>query len=266
MKTFNFVDSHAHFDRFMADGIIDDILQRAEQAGVTRIVAVGGNLSANRNVLKLRQERPDMFWGAVGFDRDQTKEPPDLNLLKSQLAEVEAVGEIGLDYHYHPETASTQRALFDAMLAMARAVRLPVIIHSREADEDTLSLLRDHVRQWRGEADCIGVLHCFTRSAEFARAVLDLGLMISFSGIVTFRNAEALREVARIVPEDRLLIETDCPYLAPEPHRGRTNEPAYVPLVAARLADIRDCQPAHIADITYDNAQRLFEKIGAAEP
>jgi TatD DNase family protein len=144
------------------------------------------------------------------------------------------------------------------MLDLAAKHRLPVIVHSREADDDTVELLREHVRRWRGDPARIGVLHCFTGTSEFARSVLDLGLMVSFSGIVTFRNADSLRAVAREVPEDRLLIETDTPYLAPVPQRGRPNEPAYVVHVAESLAKIRNDTVEHIAHSTARNALRLF--------
>jgi TatD DNase family protein len=144
------------------------------------------------------------------------------------------------------------------MLELARKYQLPVIVHSREADDDTMALLQEHVRRWCGDPGRIGVLHCFTGIVGFARKLLDMGLMISFSGIVTFKNANNLRAVARDVPEDRLLIETDTPYLAPVPHRGKSNEPAYVVHVAEILAKIRKDTIERIAHSTARNAERLF--------
>jgi TatD DNase family protein len=144
------------------------------------------------------------------------------------------------------------------MLEVARSCGKPVVVHSREADEDTLSMLREHVRGWKGAADRIGVLHCFTGGLPFARALVDLGLHIGLSGIVTFRNAESLREVARWVPADRLLIETDAPYLAPVPHRGQRNEPAWVLHVAEALASARSIGLQEVAEQTSVNARRLF--------
>ena len=172
---------------------------------------------------------------------------------------VVAVGEIGLDFHYAPETAEAQVALFRGQLAQARELGLPVIVHSREADAETLSELRAHAAAWTGAPERIGVLHCFTGGRAFAEALLNLGFHISFSGIVTFRNADVLREVAAAVPAERLLMETDSPYLAPVPMRGQANEPAFLVHVAETLASVRGCPVDEIARVTTANAQRLFD-------
>jgi TatD DNase family protein len=171
---------------------------------------------------------------------------------------VAAIGELGLDFHYTPETAEAQQALMVEQLALARELRLPVIVHSREADQETVALLSAHARQWGGGSDRIGVLHCFTGTESLARQLLDLGFMISFSGIVTFRNADLLREVARGIPADRLLIETDTPYLTPVPHRGRPNEPCYLPAIAALLARVRGMDVEELAGLTTANSEKLF--------
>jgi TatD DNase family protein len=152
-----------------------------------------------------------------------------------------------LDYHYSADTAAAQKALFSSMLDGARHHGLPVVVHSREAEADTLALLENHRSAWRGDPDRLGVLHCFTGDLPFAQALLALGMMISFSGIVTFKNAAALRDVAAAVPDDRLLIETDSPYLAPVPYRGKRNEPAYVCFIASALAELRGCEAEKIA-------------------
>jgi len=255
-----YFDTHAHFNAFADPAEARAALERAEAAGVRRILAVGGSPEANRAALNAAAEWPGRVFAAVGYDRDQAESAPSLSGLEADLArpKVTALGEIGLDYHYQPDTAPAQRALFAAQLDLARRRNLPVIVHSREADQDTLDLLREHVPAWRGDPARIGVLHCFTGTAKFAAELLDLGLMISFSGILTFRNADPLREVARTVPADRLLIETDTPFLAPIPHRGHRNEPAWVVPVAETLANIRGDSLESIAHHTTANAETLF--------
>ncbi len=254
-------DTHAHFDAF-TDTEAAEVLRRARGAGVARIVAVGGNLRANAAVLRVAAAHPEMLRAAVGIDRDGAAQAYDLPalelLIREQTGQVVAVGEIGLDYHYAPDTAAAQRGLLEAELDLARRLGLPVIVHSRDADADTVALLTAHAAAWRGDPGRIGVLHCFTEDEPFARALLALGFMISFSGIVTFRNADPLREVARRMPADRLLIETDTPYLAPVPHRGKPNEPAFLPAVAECLARVRGEAVEAVTAQTVVNAVRLF--------
>lgn len=259
-----FVDSHAHFDHLPDPRAVAEVLSRARAAGVGRIVAIGGHAGANAQAADIAEAEGGLVWAAVGYDRDQAPRDPPVDALRPWLARerVVAVGEIGLDYHYEPETRSMQIALFEQMLSLAREFAKPVIMHSREADEDTLAILKRHMSAARDGRGLPGVLHCFTGTAAFAACLLDLGLMIGFSGIITFKNAHAVREVAKTVPEDRLLIETDSPYLAPEPHRGKQNEPAHVALVAEALAKIRNDTVEHIAHITARNAQRLFKPDG----
>jgi TatD DNase family protein len=169
-----------------------------------------------------------------------------------------AVGETGLDYFYEPEKAKEQQRLFFQCLETAIHVRKPVIVHTRDADDDTLSILTDFSKHWKGNPACLGVIHCFTRDQKMAGKLLDLGFHISFSGIVTFANADPLREVAAFIPDDRLLIETDAPYLAPIPHRGERCEPAFVVNTAKRLAELRSCEVESLAKTTLENACRLF--------
>ncbi|MFH0908706.1 MAG: TatD family hydrolase [bacterium] len=259
MQTF-LTDSHVHFDSFEESGELYDVLNRAWSAGVHRMIAVGGSPGANTLAMLLAQEHAHSVRAVVGYDRDLAGRDPSLSDLEAQAENpcVVGIGETGLDYHYLPETAPAQRELLGQMLEIARHRALPAVIHSREADEDTLAMLRAHAAQWTGEASRIGVLHCFTGSIAFARQLIDMGLMISFSGIVTFKNADALREVALFVPEDRLLIETDAPYLAPAPLRGKRNEPAFITHVAGTLATVRKVPLQHIAQQTTRNANRLF--------
>lgn len=255
-----FFDTHAHFDAVDDPAEARAAMARAEAAGVLRILAVGGSPSLNRAARDAAAAWPGRVFPALGVDRELAAAPPPLSELEAELAQpgIVALGEIGLDYHYGPDSAPAQLELVAAQLDLARRRKLPVIVHSREADEDTLALLREHVSAWRGDPARIGVLHCFTGTAEFAARLLDLGLMISFSGILTFRNADPLREVARAVPADRLLIETDTPFLAPVPHRGKRNEPAWVVPVAEMLAKIRNDTLDRIAHSTTANAERLF--------
>ncbi len=255
-------DSHAHLDGFREAGALEAMLARADAAGVTRLVAVGGRADANAWALECAARHPERIVAAVGFDRDQAAGAPDVAALADTLDHpgAAAVGEIGLDYHYHPETVAAQRAWFAAQLALARERRRPVVVHSREADADTLALLRDHARAWTGDPARLGVVHCFTRGPELARALLELGYHVGISGIVTFARAAEVQAVARMIPEPQLLIETDTPYLAPAPHRGRPNEPAWAALVGVAVARLRECAPERLAELTTENARRLFAR------
>jgi TatD DNase family protein len=272
-----FYDSHVHFKGLEGIGGAESLVARARQAGVGKMLAVGSCASMNALALAAARRWPDCVKAAIGYDRDQAailpcREPGQKGGLFADpigtlgeaiscgVAEgtVAAVGEIGLDFHYAPATADRQQALLREQLRLAGRFMLPVTVHSREADTATVDALSDHAKEWTGPRDRIGVLHCFTGSVAFATAVLDLGFCVSFSGIVTFRNAKDLRAVAATIPEERLLIETDTPYLAPEPHRGRVNEPAFVRHVAERLAQVRGCSVDRIAEVTTANALRLF--------
>ncbi len=255
-----FFDSHVHFDRFVKDGTFQDLLDHSKEANVLEMLAIGGSSEANALSLKLAEQHPGRIFGCAGYDRDLATENPDGSELRGFLENplVRAVGETGLDYYYTAETASEQKKLFAENLALAVEFEKPVVVHTRDADGDTIALLKDYSNAWKGDPGRLGVLHCFTRDTAFARQVLDLGLMISFSGIVTFANADPLREVAKYVPDDRLLIETDSPYLAPVPMRGKRNEPAFVVHVANRLADLRGGSLDSIANLTAKNARTLF--------
>jgi TatD DNase family protein len=255
-----FIDTHVHFDRFVKDGSFAEILEHAKEAQVHEMVAIGGSAEANALSLKLAAEYPGRIFGCAGYDRDLATEGYDLSALREQVADplVKAVGETGLDYYYTAETAAEQKKLFNENLALAVEFERPVVVHSRDADEDTIALLKDYANAWKGAPERCGVLHCFTRDTAFARKVLDLGLMVSFSGIVTFLNAGPLREVATYVPDDRLLIETDSPYLAPVPMRGNRCEPAFVVHTANRLAELRSCSVDFMANLTATNARTLF--------
>ena len=260
-------DTHAHFDAFEAEGSVAAVLARAAAAGVARMCAVGSSEASNELVVRLAQAHPEALVAAVGYDRDQLDQPRDMDKLAALAADlaVVAVGEIGLDYYYSAETAPAQRALFGQMLEFAAERKLPVVVHSRYADDDTVDLLGEFSTVWKKVFHGVenlpppGILHCFTGDAAFAEELLALGFFISFSGIVSFNNAGPLREVAKLVPEDRLLIETDCPYLTPKPFRGKVNEPAFVARVAEVLAEARGVDAAALAESTFANAKRVFQ-------
>jgi TatD DNase family protein len=255
------IDSHAHFDRAAtAEGLeaARQQLARARSQGVTQVVAIGGGrgLEGNLDVLALARAVPGVYPTIGVHPHDVAAVPAGFCAEVERMAahpQVVAVGEIGLDYHYDHSPRELQRQSFAAQLEVALRLGKPVVIHTREADDDTAALLKES-----GIARVGGVLHCFTSGAPLAKAALELGFDISFSGIVTFKNAEDIRQVARTVPLDRLLIETDTPYLAPVPHRGRPNEPSHVRLVCEALARAIGQSPERVAEATTANARRRF--------
>ncbi|QNH05085.1 TatD family hydrolase [Pseudomonas sp. B11D7D] len=258
------IDSHCHLDRLdlaAHGGSLDAALDAARAAGVGHFLCIGvsADNAATVKGLAERYDDVDCSVGVHPLDLEPGAEPA-LDWLLGELAhpKVVAIGETGLDYYYEPESAALQQASFRLHLEAARITGKPVIVHTREARADTLALLRE------AALPQAGVLHCFTEDWEMAKAALDIGFYISLSGIVTFRNAEALREVARQVPVDRLLVETDSPYLAPVPHRGKPNLPQYVREVAEYLAALRGVSYETLAEQTSNNFKRLFPLAGVA--
>lgn len=262
-----FFDTHVHFDDFVQDGSLGAVLERAADSGVGKMIAVGGSPEANELAQKLSVEFPRRIAAAAGYDRHLAGSGCDLRALRELvfLKTTVAVGETGLDYFYEPEKAKEQQALFIQCLEAAAEFRKPVIVHTRDADDDTLAILADFSNHWKGDPARIGVIHCFTRDRKTAAALLDLGFYLSFSGIVTFANADPLRGVAAFVPPDRLLIETDAPYLAPVPHRGKRCEPAFVAETAKRLAELRGDTVQSLRLVTSRNAAHLFGFNGEDE-
>ncbi len=257
------VDSHCHLHFAPLLDDIEAVLRRAHEHGVSHMLCVSVSLSDIGPIQDVMRRNPSVF-GSVGVHPNEAGSTDSLfdDLVRLSAHDgIVALGETGLDYYRleGPDTTRQQQQ-FRQHIAAARQVAKPLIIHTREAAADTLRILREE-----GASDVGGVLHCFTESADFAREVLDLNFFISFSGIITFKNAQALRDVARLVPEDRLLIETDAPYLAPVPHRGRSNEPSYVSHVAQCLADVRGVPPERIAEATARNFFRLFKDAAPAE-
>lgn len=251
-------DTHAHLDALDDDTAFDHYMERAREAGVTRILSMGGTDEGNSFGFRQAMANPAHIRCAIGYDRVMAPRDYDTSTLHDMAASEHcvAIGETGLDYHYEAELAAEQKVLFGEMLELASSLEKPVVVHSREADDDTFRMLSEYASTCAGRAP--GVLHCFTGSPAFAERLLEIGMYISFSGILTFRNAESLRETARVIPEDRLLIETDSPYLAPIPMRGKANEPAFVRHVADCLATLRDWSSDECAAITTANASRLF--------
>ena len=250
------VDSHCHLDDRQFESDREAVIDRALQAGVERMMAIGTgsgppDLEAG---LRLARQYPFMYATVGVHPHDASKATPETFVkMEALLAEekVLAVGEIGLDYHYDFSPREVQREVFVQQLEMAGRAGKPVVIHTREAWEDTLRLLREH---WSGG----GIMHCFTGGPAAAREALDLGFHLSFGGVLTFPKADELREAARLAPDDRLLVETDAPYLAPVPNRGKRNEPAFMVQTVQRLAAVRGVAPDRIAGLTTSNFERLM--------
>jgi TatD DNase family protein len=250
------VDSHCHLDFPDLQPRLPEILASMGQAGVSHALCVAVNLENLHRVLALAESHHHLF-ASVGVHPDEEDGvDPDIDTLVrlASPSRVVAIGETGLDYYRRPDRADIQKRRFRAHIGAARVTGKPLIVHTRSASADTIAMLRDE-----GASAVGGVMHCFTESWEVARAALDLGFFISFSGIVTFKSAEDLRGVARQVPSDRILVETDSPYLAPVPHRGKTNEPAFVRHVATFLADLRGQDADAFAEQTSRNFFELFK-------
>ena len=261
-----FTDSHCHLTFPELASSIDTIRAAMATAQVTRALCICTTLEEFSDVHQMAL-RFDNFWASVGVhpDNEGVTEPAlDDLLLKGSLPRVVAIGETGLDYFRLGERTLAdmhwQRERFRVHIRAARQLQKPLVIHTRSASADTLAILHEEGED--GGAGCAGgVFHCFTESEAVARAALDRGFYISFSGILTFKTAQDLRDVARFVPLDRLLIETDSPYLAPVPFRGKTNNPALVPYVAKQLAELKGCSVEAVAEATSDNFTRLFAGV-----
>ena len=254
------VDSHCHLDFPDFDEDRDAVLARAAAAGVGTIVTISTRVARFPELRALAARYPNVYC-SVGTHPHNAAEEPDVttaDLVRlSADPKVVAIGEAGLDYHYDNAPRETQRASFLRHIAAARETRLPLVIHARDADADMAAILEAE----SGQGAFPAILHCFSSGRELMRRGVALGLYVSFSGILTFRRSDELRDIAREVPLDRLLVETDAPYLAPVPHRGRRNEPAYVVETAKVLADVKGLPVEEIAARTTDNFHRIFNKI-----
>jgi len=255
------IDSHAHLDDDRYDQDREATLARAQEAGIEALVTIGCDLATSRAAVELANRYANIY-ATVGVHPHEVKHIGDdwYDALRrlAQHPKVVAYGETGLDYHYNYSPPKLQRERFREQVCLARELKLPIVVHTREAQEDTVAILKDEKA-----GDVGGVFHCFSGDQWLANEALDLGFYLSFSGVLTFQNAATLRDIAKTVPRDRLLVETDCPYLTPVPHRGKRNEPAYVKLVAEKLAEVRSGMGAatleEIGRVTSDNARRLFK-------
>ena len=255
------VDSHCHLNYKGLDDNIEGVLERARDAGVGAMLAINTRIGEFDDVIGIARAH-DGIYASVGVHPHQAEEeahtPLDALLSRAEDPLVVGIGETGLDYYYDNAPRALQRENFRTHIAAARETGLPVIVHTRDADDESAAILRQEM-----EAGAFtGVIHCFTASQGFAEAALDLGLYISLSGIVTFKNATALQETAKTVPLERLLVETDAPFLAPVPHRGRTCEPAFVADTARFVAELRGIPFAELARATTENFFTLFSKAG----
>jgi TatD DNase family protein len=251
----NLTDSHCHLDHEQFHEDREAVIDRARAAGVECMMAIGTgdgppDLEAG---IRLADRHPFIYATIAVHPHEASKVTEETFARMRELAghpKVLAIGEMGLDYHYDFSPRQVQREVFERQLDLAAEARKPIVIHTREAWADTLEVLRS---RWRGE----GIMHCFTGDEEQAREALDLGFYLSFGGVLTFPKAETVRQAARIAPGDRILVETDCPYLAPVPRRGKRNEPAFIVDTAVRLAEVRGCAPEAIAEQTTRNFQHL---------
>ncbi|MFN5127369.1 MAG: TatD family hydrolase [Sphingomonadaceae bacterium] len=256
-----FVDSHCHLNY---KGLVEqqaDILARARESGVSAMLNISTREREWDEVIGLAEQEKDV-WASVGIHPHEADQHVGMDcaklVAKSAHPRVVAIGETGLDYYYDKSDRAQQCTGFREHIKASRETGLPIIIHTRDAEADTAAILTEEMR----EGPFTGVIHCFTASAEFARIALDLGLYISLSGIVTFKNAKDLQDVAKWLPANRLLVETDAPFLAPIPHRGRTGEPAFVADTARFVAQLRDVAAESLAQQTSDNFYNLFTKAG----
>ena len=259
------VDSHCHLNFGALKDDLDRVLARARERGVGHMLAIGTKLAEFPEVLTIAETHAHIFC-TVGVHPHEAES--EAGIAASELIKraahprVVGIGETGLDFYYDNAPRDLQRENFHTHIAAARETGLPLVVHTRDADDDTAAILADEM----GEGAITGVIHCFTASQKFARQALDLGFYISFSGIVTFKNAADIQETARMVPGDRILVETDAPYLAPVPNRGKTCEPAFVADTAAFLAELRGVSEAELARSTSDNFFRLFSKAARCCP
>ena len=249
-------DTHVHLNavQFMEDR--DEVIERAKEAGVTEMVVVGFDRKTIPLAIEIAEAYP-FIYAAVGWHPvdaiDMTDD--DLKWIEELAAheKVVAIGEMGLDYHWDKSPVDVQKEVFRKQIRLAKKLAMPIIIHNREATEDIIEILKDENAQEIG-----GIMHCFNAPAEYATECIDLNFHISLGGPVTFKNATDPKIVAEQVPLDRLLIETDCPFLAPHPNRGKRNEPAYVLLVAEKIAEIKQMTVEEIGEVTRNNAKKLF--------
>lgn len=253
-------ESHAHYDDEAFDGDRDALLRSFAENGIDTVINIGASLESCQKTLAL-MKKYSFLYGAIGVHPSETGELEEESLLWLKeccaLEKVVAVGEIGLDYHWKEPEPSVQKEWFEKQLAMAKEVKLPVVIHSREAAKDTLDIMKSSHAEAVG-----GVIHCFSYTKEIAREYLDMGYYFGIGGVVTFANARKLKEAAAYIPMDRILLETDSPYLAPEPNRGKRNSSLNLPYIAGEIAAIKGLDREEVFAATHENAEKLFRLGG----
>ena len=250
------IDSHAHLMDEQYNNDLENVIKNAIENGIEKIINIGYSKETSIQAIEIANKY-NFIYAVIGMHPDECNNEVDISFIKElvQNKKVVAIGEIGLDYHYEGHNKEMQKKYFVEQINLANELNLPVVIHSRDADMDMLEILKIH------KIKNNFVMHCFSSSVEILKEVLKLGAYISIAGPVTFKNARSLIEVAKLVPEDKLMIETDCPYLCPEPHRGKRNEPAMVRFTAEKIAELREISIEELAKITNQNT-KTFYKIG----
>ncbi|MBI1630750.1 TatD family hydrolase [Bacillus safensis] len=249
-------DTHAHLNAEQYNEDLEQVIERAKSEKVEKIVVVGFDRPTITRAMELIEEY-DFIYAAIGWhpvDAIDMKDE-DLAWIKdlSQHEKVVAIGEMGLDYYWDKSPKDVQKEVFRRQIALAKEVKLPIVIHNRDATEDVVTILKEE-----GAAEVGGIMHCFTGSLETAKACMEMNFYISFGGPVTFKNAKKPKEVVKEIPSDKLLIETDCPYLTPVPFRGKRNEPSYVKYIAEQIAELREISFEELAELTTKNAKKVF--------
>lgn len=250
-------ESHAHYDDDRFDEDREALIASLPVNGIERVINVGASMNSCRTTLELIKKY-DFMYGALGIHPSDCGEltEADISWLESEArsnSKVVSIGEIGLDYHWDEPSPEVQIKWFESQLDMAGRVALPVIIHSRDADQQTQEILKSHQSTFNG-----GVIHCYSYSKESSRIYMDMGYYLGVGGVVTFKNAKKLKETVEYAPLDRILLETDCPYMAPEPHRGERNSSLFLPHVVDMIASIKNVTPEEVMQVTADNAMKLF--------
>ncbi|WP_455714627.1 TatD family hydrolase [Anaerosporobacter sp.] len=250
------IDTHAHYDDEQFDIDREEILNSMKDNGIELIVNIGADMQTSEQTLELTNQYPFVY-GAVGVHPNSTMELDDTKMERlkelARMPKIVAIGEIGLDYYWDEPDPDTQRKWFDRQMELAREVKLPIVIHSRDAAKDTVDMMKA-----AHAGDISGVIHCFSYPVEMAREFLNMGFYLGIGGVVTFKNAKKLKEVVEYAPIESIVLETDCPYLAPEPNRGKRNSSLYLPSVVEEVARIKGMDTDQIIEITRQNAMRLY--------
>ena len=252
-------DTHAHYDDEAFDADREEILSGLSSRNIGNVVNIGVDIPTSKSSLQLA-EKYDYIYVVIGFHPSETKQmsEADIDWLKEHALKekkVVAIGEIGLDYHWSEseEENINQQHWFRRQIALAKEVSLPIVVHSREAAADTMNIIKDE-----NAAECGGIIHCYSYSAEQARQYVDMGFYIGVGGVITFKNARRLIETVEAIPLERIVLETDCPYLAPEPHRGRRNDSSLLSLVVSKISELKGVSPQEVIDVTTDNAKTVY--------